>query len=85
MASRKKTRFHTSESYFDYSLLFIVLFLLGFGMVMIYSTSSYESGTAYLKKQAFAVVLGLVAMTVVARMDYHQSCISVHKIIILKT
>ncbi|MGN1159380.1 MAG: FtsW/RodA/SpoVE family cell cycle protein [Lachnospiraceae bacterium] len=71
MASRKKTRFHTSESYFDYSLLFIVLFLLGFGMVMIYSTSSYESGTAYLKKQAFAVVLGLVAMTVVARMDYH--------------
>ncbi len=71
MASRKKTRFHTSESYFDYSLLFIVLFLLGFGLVMIYSTSSYESGTAYLKQQAFAVVLGLIAMTVVARIDYH--------------
>lgn len=71
MASRKKTRFHTSENYFDYSLLFIVLFLLGFGLVMIYSTSSYESGTAYLKQQAFAVVLGLIAMTVVARVDYH--------------
>lgn len=71
MASRKKTRFHTSESYFDYTLLFTVLFLLGFGLVMIYSTSSYESGTAYLKQQAFASVLGLMAMVFVARVDYH--------------
>ncbi len=71
MASRKRTRFHTSESYFDYTLLFTVLFLLGFGLVMIYSTSSYESGTAYLKQQAFAVVLGLIAMAFVARVDYH--------------
>lgn len=71
MASRKRTRFHTSESYFDYTLLFTVLFLLGFGLVMIYSTSSYESGTAYLKQQAFASVLGLIAMVFVARVDYH--------------
>ncbi len=71
MASRKRTRFHTSESYFDYTLLFTVLFLLGFGLVMIYSTSSYEAGTAYLKQQAFATVLGLIAMFFVARVDYH--------------
>lgn len=66
-----------SEYYFDYSLLFIVLFLLGFGMIMIYSTSSYEAATDYgdaayyLKKQAVSTALGLAAMVVVANMPYH--------------
>lgn len=79
MAERRerKTRRKQSENYFDYSLLFIVLFLLGFGLVMIYSTSSYESNlhfgnmTYYLKKQAGATVIGLVAMIVVANIPYH--------------
>ena len=31
----------------DYSLLFIVLFLLSFGLVMLYSTSSYEAALEY--------------------------------------
>ena len=31
----------------DYSLIFIVLFLLSFGLVMLYSTSSYESMVEY--------------------------------------
>ena len=76
----KKTRGRRgdqSEYFFDYSLLFIVLFLLGFGMIMIYSASSYAAfqtyGDAayYLKKQALAVALGLVAMLVVANIPYH--------------
>ena len=29
--------------YFDYRLLFIIIILLGFGLVMIYSTSSYSA------------------------------------------
>ena len=29
--------------FFDYSLLFILIFLLGFGLVMLYSVSSYEA------------------------------------------
>ena len=71
---RKKQK---SDQYFDYSLLFIVLFLLGFGMIMIYSTSSYEAskdyGDAayYLKKQAVATAMGIVAMIVVANIPYH--------------
>lgn len=62
--------------FFDYSLLFVVLFLLGFGLVMIYSTSSYEAqlvykdSSYYLKKQLFATALGLVFLLVVARIDY---------------
>lgn len=65
------------ESYFDYTLLFIVLFLLGFGLIMLYSTSSYEANRDlgnsmyYLQKQAFATALGLIAMFVVANIPYH--------------
>lgn len=79
MAGRftKSGRIKRSEQYFDYSLLFIVLFLMGFGMIMIYSTSSYEAsmdyGDAayYLKKQLFANVLGMIAMIFVANVPYH--------------
>ena len=66
-----------SEYFFDYSLLFIVLFLLGFGLVMIYSASSYEAmeefndAAYYLKKQFIGIVLGLFVMVVVAMIDYH--------------
>ncbi len=72
----KQKRKEQSEYFFDYSLLFIVLFLLGFGMVMIYSASSYEAfqefgDTAYyLKKQLTAVVIGLVLMIIVANIPY---------------
>lgn len=79
MATTKKAkrRKEQSEYFFDYSLLFIVLFLLGFGLIMIYSASSYaafeEFGDAahYLKRQAIASVLGLIAMIVVANIPYH--------------
>ena len=75
--TRKKKKKGQTEYFFDYSLLFIVLFLLGFGLVMLYSTSSYEaaqkygSSTYYLVKQAKATVLGLIGMIVVANIPYH--------------
>ena len=72
---RKKEK---TEYFFDYTLLFIVLFLLGFGLVMLYSTSSYEAALEhmgdsayYLRKQLFSTILGLGAMAVIARIDYH--------------
>lgn len=74
--SKRKRKREQSEYFFDYSLLFIVLFLLGFGMVMLYSTSSYQAVQDYgdsaywLKKQIFAVVLGLVLMMITANIPY---------------
>ena len=67
------------EYFFDYSLLFVVLFLLGFGLVMVYSASSYDASTSksfnydaayFLKKQAFSGALGIVAMFVTAFIPY---------------
>ena len=62
--------------YFDYSLLFLIIFLLCFGLVMLYSTSSYYGSTRfgdtayYLKKQLFATSLGIIAMIIVSRIPY---------------
>lgn len=61
----------------DMPLLLSVLALVLFGMVMLYSTSSYNGlvkfgdSFYYLKKQFFATSLGLLAMYLVANIDYH--------------
>lgn len=75
--STSRRRQQNSDNFMDYSLLFIVLFLLGFGMLMVYSASSYKANldfgdsAYYLKKQLFATILGLIAMIVVANIPYH--------------
>ena len=73
---RRHKKKQQSEYFFDYSLLFIVLFLLGFGLIMIYSASSYEAydshGDAayYMKRQLIANIIGLVFMMVIANIPY---------------
>lgn len=77
MASRGDKKRNKEEVYCDYSLLFLVIFLLGFGLVMLYSTSSYEaqvkfgSSTFYLRKQIIATLLGIVVLVVFMLIDYH--------------
>lgn len=67
-----------NKNYFDYSLLFIIIFLLCFGLVMLYSTSSYNaqlktgSSTFYLYKQIQSTILGIIVMGAVALFDYHR-------------
>jgi cell division protein FtsW len=62
--------------YFDYSLLFIIIFLICFGLVMLYSTSAYDAQntfgdpTHYLRRQGMAFGLGLVGMFVISKIDY---------------
>lgn len=63
--------------FFDYNLLIIVLFLLAFGLVMVYSTSSYsgvvDAGDSafYFKKQLFSTAIGLVCMVFAVFVNYH--------------
>ena len=63
----------------DLALFFLVIFLAGFGLIMIYSASEYWSMKesdytgAYFKKQLISVVVGLVCMLLVfRRLDYHK-------------
>ena len=64
------------HSYYDYSLLFLILFLVCFGLVMIYSTSSYnaqrihDDATYYLAKQALLAGAGIVIMLFISKIDY---------------
>lgn len=72
---RKKTE--GTIKYFDYSLLFLIIFLVGFGLVMLYSVSAYEAQSTfgdasyYLKHQAGAAAMGIVGMFIVSRIPYH--------------
>lgn len=56
------------ETDIDLNLLFIVLFLIGFGLLMVYSASSYVAlrdfgkSSYFFRKQIIADVLGLVCM-----------------------
>jgi cell division protein FtsW len=65
----------TAGSY-DYTLLFLTVFLACFGLVMIYSSSSYIAETTkgsasyFLKRQGIAVVLGTIVMLFVSTVDY---------------
>ena len=67
----------TRNIHIDITLIFVVLFLLFFGLIMIYSASAYSamrtenSSTFFLFSQARATLFGLVAMIVVSRFDYH--------------
>ncbi len=64
------------ETYVDYSLIFVILFLLAFGLIMLYSTSSYEAGLStgdsayYFKHQLFPTLLGLGAMLFMSFFPY---------------
>ncbi|MFA9463857.1 MAG: FtsW/RodA/SpoVE family cell cycle protein [Velocimicrobium sp.] len=63
-------------SYYDYSLLFLTLFLVAFGLIMIYSTSSYSAQITkgdsmyYLKRQGVSAVMGIIGMLILSKMDY---------------
>ena len=69
---KKKTKY-----FFDYTMLFIVVFLMLFGLVMLYSTSSYEANIKfedpafYFRKQAVASAIGIFVMLAIMLFDYH--------------
>lgn len=76
MADRIKEKYMAGKRYFDYPMLFLVIFLICFGLVMVYSTSSYKSvmtyGNSYhwVLRQGFVVILGAVCMFFCCKADY---------------
>lgn len=73
MAKKKKPR-----RFYDYSLLFCVIFLTAFGLVMIYSASSYmaqinyDGNSAYfMMRQLKIAMAGLVIAIIISKLDYH--------------
>lgn len=76
---RPKKRQPRATSYFDYNLLFLIIFLICFGLVMLYSSSSYLAansalygydGAYYLKKQLRNALIGAVGMGAITFIDY---------------
>lgn len=73
----RRRREERRSRYFDYNLIVIVVFLLAFGLVMIYSTSSYDAylkfkdPSYYFRKQLLATIMGLGFMVFLALVPYH--------------
>ena len=84
VGKRKKTkrrpgrrRGSGGSAFRDYSLIFIVVFLLAFGLVMLYSTSSYVAAARfngdssyYFARQLKFTLIGLLGMIVVSFIPY---------------
>lgn len=76
MRNKRRKKDSTTTKYFDYTLLFIIIFLLGFGLIMLYSVSSYESQSTfgnsfyYLKRQLIFMLGGFVFMMGISFVPY---------------
>lgn len=82
MAKKKHDAVKRKEkaiTYFDYNLLFLIIFLVCFGLVMLYSSSSYLCANSalydydaayYLKKQLRNILIGVVVMVFLTWADY---------------
>ncbi|MEE1032292.1 MAG: putative peptidoglycan glycosyltransferase FtsW [Ruminococcus sp.] len=70
--AKKKT------DYYDYNLLAIVILLICFGLIMLYSTSAYEAAVTfkgddmyYFRRQAIISAGAIVVAIFISRFDYH--------------
>lgn len=66
------------QRFYDYSLLFTIVFLTIFGLIMIYSASSYKAQMDYdgnaayfMTKQGAIAFVGFIVMIIISKMDYH--------------
>lgn len=72
------SRLGNNKRYVDLTLILVLIFLICFGLVMLFSTSSYEAGlkfndqTYYLKKQIKSALAGIIVMLILSYVpDYH--------------
>lgn len=74
---KKKKNKNEPHRFYDYSLLFTIIFLTVFGLIMIYSASSYKAQLDYGNPAHFAIrqaeiaAVGFVLMYVISKINYH--------------
>jgi len=73
----KKIFYIGPHTYYDYGLVFVMLFLILFGVIMVYSTTAYSDsityGNAYksvISHSVYALV-AIVLAVVISKFDYH--------------
>ena len=75
-SSKNKTRSKTKVDYYDYSLVAVIVLLTCFGLIMLYSTSSYTAQINYgsdmffFKKQALISVACIMMALVISKINY---------------
>lgn len=84
MAHKRRNRmFQFGSLGMDTNLLVVLFFIMVFGFIMIYSASYYKAGMSsafnndsmyFLKRQVVFSMVGVVAMLVVAGINYHWIC-----------
>lgn len=68
---------HGAHEYYDYTLIFVVLFLMCFGLIMVYSTTGYSDALTHLdamyslKRQAVIAAGAIAFMLLISKVDYH--------------
>ena len=74
----RKPKIKKKTDYYDYSLLAVIILLTCFGLVMLYSTSSYMAelnygdDMYYFKKQAAISLACIIAALAISKIDYHM-------------
>ncbi len=71
-----ETKKRRVRHFYDYSLLFAVIFITAFGLIMIYSSSQYMAlinsleSDYYFKRQLMIAAAGLVIAVIISKIDY---------------
>ena len=75
-SSKSRVRRKTKTDYYDYSLVAVIVLLTCFGLIMLYSTSSYMAQINYgsdmyfFKKQAIISVACIIMALIISRLNY---------------
>ena len=73
----KNIFYRGTHEFYDYGLVFVVLFLVLFGIIMVYSTTSYSDAITYnsaffsVKKQLTFAGISFVLAIIISKLDYH--------------
>ena len=77
MSGRRKKKRSAKSGYYDFNLVAVVILLICFGLVMLYSTSAYTAQVKYgndmnfFTKQLIISVVSILGALFVSKFDYH--------------